>query len=87
MKKILIASMILIGMMAAILVYERFFVQGMFGPSSMLAMSLLFILFLLLLVTFLSYETRFRQTMAKLWTVGISVFLTYFLVDLAAGFF
>jgi len=87
MKKLIIVLLIIIATLAAVVVYERVFVQDMFGPSSMLAVSILGALFLFLLFSLLAYKTRFRNTIAKIWIVGISVSIAYLLVDIGAGYF
>ena len=86
MRKLLLVFVIITGILGATIFYERFFVQKVFGPSSMLAVGMLLFLFLFLLMTFLLYRTRHGRTMAKIWLAGVSVILTYLVVDLAAGF-
>lgn len=87
MKKLIIALLIITGAIGAIVVYERVFVKATFGPSLMLAVSILGALFLFLLITLLVYETRFRGTVAKIWIVVISTSVAYLLVDIVAGYF
>ncbi|MBD3869614.1 MAG: hypothetical protein IFK94_15950 [Acidobacteria bacterium] len=86
MRKLLLILVILTGALGAWIFYERYFVQKTFGPSSMLAVGLLLFAFLFLLLTFLLYKTRHGLTMAKIWLAGVTMILTYLLVDLAAGF-
>ena len=86
MRKLLLVLVITTGILGATIFYERFFVQKVFGPSSMLAVGMLLFLFLFLLLTFLLCRTRYGKTIAKIWLAGISVILTYLVVDLAAGF-
>ena len=86
-KKLIYVFLIITGIINAVVVYERVFVKAAFGPSLMLAVSILGALFLFLLITLLVYETRFRETVAKIWIVVISVSITYFLADIVAGYF
>lgn len=86
MRKLVLVLTVLTGVLGAWIFYERFFVQHIFGPSSMLAVGLLLVAFLFLLTTFLLYRTRHGRTMAKIWLAGITMIVTYLVVDLAAGF-
>ena len=87
MKKLIIALLIITGAIGAIVVYERVFAKAAFGPSLMIAVSILGVFFLFLLITLLVYETRYRETVAKIWIVIISVSVTYLLADIVAGYF
>jgi len=87
MKKFIITLLFITGAIGGIVVYERVFVKAAFGPSLMLAVFILGLFFLFLLITLLVYETRFRETAAKIWLVIISMALTYILADIITGYF
>lgn len=87
MKTLIIVFLIITATIGAVVVYERGFVKATFGPSLMLAVSILGALFVFLFITLLVYETRFRETVAKIWIVVISASIAYLLVDIVAGYF
>lgn len=87
MKKLIIVFLIITGTICGVVVYERVFLRTSFGPSMMLAASFLGALFIFLLITLLLYETRYKETLAKVWMIVISVSMAYFLADVVAGYF
>jgi lysophospholipase L1-like esterase len=87
MKNLLKTFLIIIAAITMVVLYERGLVKGNFGPSLMLSVSILGALFFSLLITLFAYETRFWETVAKIWMVVISVLMAYLLMDLLAGYF
>jgi hypothetical protein len=85
MKKVTQALLFVTIAMIAIIIYERFFVQSQFGPSSMLAVLLLGCFALALITTLVLYETRFHIITTRIWLATISVGLTFLLADLIIG--
>lgn len=85
MKKLILVLLAATVAFAALFFVERFVLQGMFGPSSMLAFAGLIGLGGLLLASYLTYETRFREVMARVWLVLTSIVVAYLTVDLVAG--
>jgi hypothetical protein len=86
-KKVIIGFLIITGTLCAVVFYECAFVRSSFGPSMMLAVSIPGLLFICLLITLFLYETRFRETVSKLWIVVLSVSVTFLLADIVAGYF
>jgi hypothetical protein len=87
MKIFLRVLLVLTGIIIAVGVYERGFVKSNFGPALLSAMLILVVFFLCLLVTLLTYETRFRETVMKIWIVVISASIAFILLDIIAGYF
>lgn len=86
MKKFLIGGVSIIGLLLAVLMYERLFVEKTFGPAALAALSTLALLFIMILASLLLYGTRHRRTVGNIWLAVLSVALTYVAVDLAAGY-
>lgn len=86
MRKFLAASVVVVGLLLATLLYERFFVESTIGPAAIAALSALALLFGALLLSLILHGTRFRGMVGNAWLTVASVFLTYLIVDLAAGY-
>lgn len=86
-KKFLVASIGVVGLLLAVLVYERLFIEETFGPAAIAVLSTLALLFIMLLGSLLLYGTRHRRTVGNLWLAIFSFALTYVAVDLVAGHF
>lgn len=71
--------------MLTVLVYERFYLQGMFGPTSILGALLLLMFSVLLIGSACLARTRFRSFVVNAWMVLVSVFSSYLAVDIVAG--
>lgn len=87
LKKVLTAFLVVIAGLAGAVILERVSHQGSFGPSAIIALSILGAVFLALLVTLLLYQTRYRETIARVWLVVVSISISYVAVDLLAGYF
>jgi hypothetical protein len=87
MKKTLAALMLIVGGLVAALAYDQLFVDKSFGPSAMIGLALGGFVFLCLLATRLLYDTRHRETLAKIWLAAFSVVFSYFAIDFIAAFF
>lgn len=87
MKKLLFVFLVITVGATSALLYEKIFVGGSFGPTAILATVIGAGASLLILATLMLYETRYREIMTSIWLTGISVTVTYILVDLVAGFF
>ena len=85
MKKALLAALIVTAFVLAIFVYERLHTHGTFGPSSMLATAGLTGIFLTLLLSYLLFDTRYRELVTRFWLVTMSIVVTFFVADLLAG--
>ncbi|MEQ1794022.1 MAG: hypothetical protein ABL970_07505 [Nitrospira sp.] len=85
MKKLIFTVIVIMIATAGAIAYERYFVQSEFGPSSLLGVSLLLFFALALTITLFSFGTRFHEVVTRVWLVGLSVVLTFVVVDLAAG--
>lgn len=85
MKKIVASLLFITLFLLAVIVYERYFVQSEFGPSTMLAVVLLACFAMALLVTLFSFETRFQEAITRIWLVTISIGLTFIVADLIIG--
>ena len=85
MKKFISILLAITTLTIALIVYEKYFVQSEFGPSAMLAVSLLLCFALALLITLLTRETKYNETVTHTWLVLTSMFVTYLIVDLLAG--
>lgn len=85
MKKFVLSLIVLSVVLLATIVYERYFVQSEFGPSTMLAVILLSGFVLALIITLVSFETRYHELVTRIWMITISTCITYIVVDLAAG--
>ncbi len=86
MKRILLLLAVLTGAFAGLLLYERLFVEQSFGPAAMVSIALVVGACALLLLSFLVYDTRFREAIVRVWLVIISVAVSYLALDLIAGF-
>lgn len=86
MKRFLIGSVAIVGLLLLVLTYERLFVEKTFGPAAIAALSALALLFFMLLASLLLYGTRHRRSVGNAWLAFFSVALTYIAVDLAAGY-
>jgi hypothetical protein len=86
LRKFLVASVTLVGLLLAVLLYERLFVESTIGPAAIAALAALALLFCALLLSLILHGTRFRALVGNAWLTIASVFLTYLFVDLAAGF-
>lgn len=86
MKKFLIGSVAIVGLLLVVLTYERLFIEKTIGPAAIAALSGLALLFIMLLASLLLYGTRHRRTVGNVWLAIVSVTLTYIFVDLAAGY-
>jgi hypothetical protein len=87
MKDFLRILLVLTAIIIAVGVYERGFVKSNFGPALLSAMLILVVFFLCLLVTLLFYETRFRETVTRIWVIVISASMAFILLDIIAGYF
>jgi lysophospholipase L1-like esterase len=86
LKKVLNIGVAVVGLLLAVLTYERLFIEKTIGPAAIAALSALALLFILLLASLLLYGTRHRRTVGNVWLAIFSVALTYIVVDLAAGY-
>ncbi len=86
MKKLLVVLLGVTGLATAAVAYEQILLDDDVGPAAMLAVSAGAGVFALLLATLLLYGSRYREAAVKLWLVAVSVVVSYFLIDLAAGF-
>lgn len=86
MKKFIATLLLVSLLLLGLIVYERYFVQSEFGPSTMLAVALLICFAVALFVTLLSYETRFHETIIRTWLVTISIGFTFITADLIIGY-
>jgi hypothetical protein len=85
MKKFIWVLFVTTIALIAWIVYERYLVQSEFGPSSMLAVFLLVCFALALIITLLSYGTRFYEYITRIWLLVISTGMTFIIADLVAG--
>jgi len=85
MKKGLILFTIITALINFIFLYERDFGGGGFGPAAMFVGFFLATLFLFILITLILYETRFRDTMTKIWLAIISILVTFVIVETAVS--
>ncbi len=86
MKRLLVGLLVVTGGITAAVVYEQLFVDEGLGPAAILAVLLGAGFFVAILATLLVYETRHRETAAKLWLAAVSVAVSYLLFDVLAGF-
>ena len=86
MKKFILTLLIATIALGVMIVYERFFVQSQFGPSSILAVAGLTFFALALFITLVSIDTRFQELVSRIWMVSISIAVTFILSDLLAGY-
>ncbi|MEZ5550299.1 MAG: hypothetical protein R3E82_05385 [Pseudomonadales bacterium] len=85
MKKLFL--LLLLGTVAVLtmIVYERFIVQGMFGPTSQLAAVLLTGTALFLIASYCFYDTQHRERVRMTWLALMSIVVSYLAIDLIAG--
>ena len=76
MRKFLAASVVVVGLLLATLLYERFFVESTIGPAAIAALSALALLFGALLLSLILHGTRFRGMVGNAWLTVASVFPT-----------
>lgn len=69
------------------IMYERWLVQKQFGPSSLVGVSLLVGIGLLLFLTQFVLETRWRETVVRVWVITLSTVLTFVAVDVVSAEF
>ena len=86
MKSLLVALVVLSGGLLAALLFQQIVVEGSLGPAAMVATALLGTTFLALLATLLLSRTRYRMLVANVWLAVVSVAVSYFVIDLAAGY-
>lgn len=87
MKKLFFAFTIPVLGMLVTLIYERFYVQGMFGPTSILGALLLLSICAALICSACLIETRFRGLIVNSWLVVLFTSVSYLTIDVLAGVF
>ena len=85
MRRFLLASLVVIGLLLAWMIWERLFVERTIGPAAIASLVFLALVFLLLLASYLLLGTRHRRVVGNVWLTIVSVGLTYALVDVVAG--
>ena len=75
-KKVLTGLLIVIAAVVGAAVFERVAHHGSFGPAAMMALSIVGVVSLILLLMLLLHETRYRETIARVWQVVISISIT-----------
>ena len=86
MKKVFLTISISLVLVTAKFVHTQITVQQQFGPSSMLAVTLLLIAAAALLLSYLLIDTRHREKVIGFWLVSTSTAIAYILIDLLAGY-
>ena len=87
MKKFILTLIFVTIVMAATIIYEKYFIASEFGPSAMLAVLLLACFASALIITLLVHETRFHELVTRIWLVLISMGVTFLVADLLVGYF
>ncbi|MEZ5287596.1 MAG: SGNH/GDSL hydrolase family protein [Vicinamibacterales bacterium] len=85
MRKLLVALVVLTGALLAALLFQQIVVEGSLGPAAMVAAGGLSLVFLAMLATLVLLNTRHRALVANLWLAAFSIGISYFALDLAAG--
>jgi hypothetical protein len=85
MRTLILGFVVLTGALLAALLFQQVIVEGSMGPAAMVGAAVLGIAFLAMLATLLLYRTRHRALVANLWLAVFSVSVSYFALDLAAG--
>lgn len=86
-KKIFLVLALVFFALTVKFIHSRMYVDQEFGPSSLLAASLLGITTLILVTSFLLIESKLRDKVVGFWMVSISSAVTYLAADLLAGYF
>ncbi len=86
MRYLLAVLVVLSGGLLAALLFQQVVVEGSLGPAAMVATAVLSSVFLALLATLLLARTRHRALVANVWLAAVSVAISYFVIDLAAGY-
>ena len=87
MKRVFLILLVIFVAIAAKFFHTRMFVKHLFGPSSMLAFTLLFFIILVLLASYLLINSAHREKLIGFWLVSISTVASFFVIDLLAGVF
>lgn len=85
MRTVILGLAALTGALLAALLFQQIVVEGSFGPAAMVAAGGLSAVFLALVGTLLLSRTRYRAVVANVWLAVFSVAISYFALDLAAG--
>lgn len=85
MKKLLLPLTVVSGVLLAAFLYERLFIEHTFGVSAILGVAILGGFFLFLLLHYIWRNTPRNETFVRIWLVGTSTLVSYFVLDLAAG--
>lgn len=85
MHILILGLVVLTGALLGALLYQQVITESSMGPAALVGAAVLGIAFLAMLTTLLLYRTRYRTLVANLWLAVFSVSVSYFALDLAAG--
>lgn len=85
MKKFILMLITVSVLLASVIVYEKYFVQSEFGPTSTLAVLISALFAIALTITYFSIGSQYQEVISRTWMILISTGITFVAFDLIAG--